>query len=72
MKPPSKPLGAGQSVRDWIAQHPDRFVTRRDMGLLFALFEKARERNHWYHRAWRWLKEPFVAIANPEGPSPPS
>ena len=70
MKGPSKPLGAGQSVREWIAQHPDRYVTRRDMGLLFALYERAQQRTTWWRRLWRWLKAPVLSTELP--PSPPS
>jgi hypothetical protein len=73
MKPPSKPLGAGQSVLEWIAQHPDRYITRRDIGLLFGMFEHAqqetRKRRAWPRRLWRWLMRPAVSEVPPSPPS---
>jgi hypothetical protein len=55
-------LGSGVPVKDWIARHPDRFVTRRDMGLLFAMYENAqqRHRRRWWRRLWHWLVTPVL------------
>lgn len=70
-----RPLGTGVSVRDWIAQNPDRYVTRADMGLLFAMYEsaqaRARRAGRWYRRLWRWLLTPVLGFT-PEAPSTPS
>jgi hypothetical protein len=67
-----RPLGAGVSVKDWIAQSPDRFVTRADLGLLFLLYERAqaraRQQQTWYRRLWRWLLTPILGFT-PEAPS---
>jgi len=73
MGKPLRPLGSGVSVKEWIAHAPDRFVTRADMGLLFAMYENAqrRVRQHqtWYRRLWRWLLTPVLGQEAPSTPS---
>lgn len=70
MKPKGRPLGAGASVREWIRAHPDRYVTRQEIGMLFAMFDRARQHDRWYRRLWRWLTAPY-ASADLTLPTPP-
>ena len=66
----SRVLGKGLSVAEWVRQHPDRFVTRRDVTILFALHANAERRvNTWWRKLWRWLLTPIIRTE--EDPLPP-
>jgi hypothetical protein len=72
----SRILGAGLSVRDWIANNPDRFVTRREIGLLFGMLKHAEDRitqkNTLGRRFWRWLSTPILGHQEAPSSSPSS
>lgn len=65
-------LGRGVSVAQWINLNPDRFVTRREIGLLFGMLKnaegRAASRNTWLRRLWRYMTQPI--IGRPEAPFP--
>jgi hypothetical protein len=68
-----KVLGSGLSVVDWIRLNPDRFVTRREIGLLFGMLKHAEQRVAKYallRRFWRWLLTPILGHTE-EAPSTP-
>lgn len=64
-------LGRGLNIVQWIQLNPDRFVTRREVGLLFGMLKNAEERaathNTWWRRLWRYLNVPI--LGNREEPS---
>ena len=59
-------LGKGMTVAEWVNKNPDRFVTRRDITFLFAMFDNASRRKTWFRRLWRWLTTPLKVGPSPE------